>query len=107
MTGLVYHHLPLGAVPLAYNEILSLPSIKVEEEYFNNCTAYRIYSNETVQLNCFSHEELSIIQPVLNYFNTKKTDIVVQHMHEEVAYLETQPGQVISYKLAKEVRDLS
>ena len=42
MTGLVYQHLPLGAVPVAYNQILELPSIKVIEEMHNDYIGYKI-----------------------------------------------------------------
>jgi|GEM_PF-3503886 hypothetical protein len=41
MTGLVYKHLPLGAVPIAYNELLYLPAVKVVEDYFDDL--YRIH----------------------------------------------------------------
>jgi len=29
MTGLVYKHLPFGALPIGYDEIISLPTVKV------------------------------------------------------------------------------
>lgn len=54
MTGLVYKHLPLGAVPIGYEELISFPSIKVEEEYSNEYTAYRITAKEPTNFNSFN-----------------------------------------------------
>ncbi|MFA4885538.1 MAG: type II TA system antitoxin MqsA family protein [Desulfotomaculaceae bacterium] len=105
MTGLVYQHLSLGAVPLGYNELLSLPSVKVEEKYNNDYISYRIYSLEEINLSSFSLEELNILQSVANFFRDKKTDEVINYMHEEAAYRETIPNQVIPYSLAKKVRE--
>jgi putative zinc finger/helix-turn-helix YgiT family protein len=104
MTGLVYQHLPLGAVPLGYNELLSLPSVKVEEEYVNDYIGYRIYPLEEINLSSFTLEELNILNSVANFFRDKNTDEVIKYMHEEVAYQETEPKQIIPYSLAQKVR---
>jgi putative zinc finger/helix-turn-helix YgiT family protein len=107
MTGLVYQHYPLGALPIAYNEMLSLPSIKVEEEYFNDYTAYNIKSNGSITLDTFLFDELSVLQSVLSFFKNKNTDTIVNYMHGETAYIATSQGQIIPYSLAKEIRDLA
>lgn len=95
MTGLVYQHYPLGALPIAYNELLSLPSIKIEEEFFNDCTAYNIKSNGSINLDTFLFDELSVLQNVLSFFKNKNTDTIVNYMHEEKAYTATSQGQII------------
>ena len=52
MTGLVYQHLPLGAVPVAYNQILELPSIKVIEEMHNDYIGYnKVYTINDSNIN--------------------------------------------------------
>jgi putative zinc finger/helix-turn-helix YgiT family protein len=106
MTGLVYQHFPMGAVPVAYNEILSLPAIQVEEEYINDYIAYQINPGEEVNISSFSFDEFNILQRVTNFFKDKKTHEVVEYMHGEIAYRETEPKQVIPYSLAKHVREL-
>ncbi len=106
MMGLVYQHLPMGAVPLAYNEILSLPAIKVEEEIVHDYIGYRIYPKGDINLSSFSLEELNILQRVANFFKDKKTDEVIEYMHREVPYQQTKPEQIIPYSLAEKVRDL-
>jgi len=105
MTGLVYQHLPMGAVPLGYNEILSLPSIKIEEEYIKDYIGYKIYPNKEVNLSSFSLEELNILQSVANFFKNKNTEEVVEYMHNEVAYIETNSNQIIPYSLAQQVKE--
>ena len=106
MTGLVYQHLPMGAVPLGYNEILSLPAIKIEEEIVHDYIGYRIYPNGDINLSSFSLEELNILQRVANFFKDKKTVEVIEYMHSEVPYQQTIPEQIIPYSLAEKVRDL-
>lgn len=106
MTGLVYQHFPMGAVPIAYNEILSLPSIQVEEEYINDYIAYRVNPGKEVNISSFSLDELNIMQKVTNFFEDKKTNEIVEYMHYEIAYRETEPNQIIPYSLAKQVREL-
>ena len=105
MTGLVYQHLPMGAVPIGYNEILSLSSIRVEEEYINDYICYKIYPNQEVNILSFSLEELNILQKVASFFKNKKTDEVVKYMHSEDAYLKTIPNQIIPYSLAQNIRE--
>jgi putative zinc finger/helix-turn-helix YgiT family protein len=107
MTGLVYQHYPLGALPVAYNELLALPSVTVEEEYVNDCTAYKITSNGSIHFDAFTFDELSVIQNVLAFFKNQNTSAIVSYMHEEKSYTATPPGQIMPYSLAKEVRDLA
>lgn len=105
MTGLVYQHLPMGAVPVAYNDILYLSAIKVEEELFEDYTGYRIYANKEINLSAFTLEELSVLNKVAGFFKDKTTREIVNYMHDEKAYRETVDHQVIPYSLAKEIRE--
>lgn len=105
MTGLVYQHLTLGAVPVAYNELLALPSIKVTEEYFNDFIAYKIYSDEEVNVASFTLEEMSVVNEVASYFKDYKTKEIVDYMHDEIAYNETKDNQIIPYSLAARIRE--
>ena len=104
MTGLVYQHLPLGAVPVAYNELLYLPSIKIVEEYFNDFTAYKICPREKLNLSEFKWEEMSVLDEVVSKFKNFKTKEIVNYMHDEIAYVETESEQIIPYSLAKRIR---
>ena len=39
-------------------------------------------------------------------FKNYKAKEIVDYMHEEKAYIETKPGEIIPFSLAKEIRDL-
>lgn len=102
ITGLVYQHLPLGAVPVAYNKLLELPSIKVVEELMNeHSVAYRIEPNREINLSSFTMDELEVLNQVASFFKEYNSRQIVDYMHKEKAYLETEPNQVISYDFAK------
>ncbi|GAA0780496.1 type II TA system antitoxin MqsA family protein [Hathewaya limosa] len=105
MTGLVYQHLPLGAVPIAYNEILTLPSIKVVEEFFEDYVAYKICSKEQIAISDFTLEELSVLEKVTLFFKDFKTKEIVEYMHDEVAYVKTNADDIIPYSLSKQIKE--
>lgn len=107
MTGLVYKHLPLGAVPIGYEEILSFTSIKVDEEYNNHYTAYRITAKEPTNFHSFTSQEIECLQEVFEFFKNKNTNFVVEYMHDEKAYLCTSSDEIIPYSLAGEIREFN
>lgn len=107
MTGLVYKHLPLGAVPIGYEEILSFPSIKVDEEYNNDYTAYRITATQPTNFHSFTPKEIECLGEVFEFFKNKNTNFVVEYMHNEKAYLCTSPDEIIPYTLAAEIREFN
>lgn len=106
MTGLVYKHFPLGVTPVAYNELLSLPSILVEEEYIHDLVAYHIKPKEHVNISSFTLEELEILQMVANFFKDKKTDSMLSYMPEEIVYGKVRNDDLIPYSLALKLREL-
>lgn len=106
MTGLVYKHMPLGALPIAYDEIMSLPTIRVEEELINSEVAYRICSTQDISMTSFTLDELNVLQLVSQTFMNYKTKEIVDYMHKEIVYQNTNLNDVISYDIAKELRDL-
>lgn len=106
LTGLVYRHMPLGAVPIAHNEIMALSSINVEEEVHGNYTAYRITPNVTVPIQNFSIEELGILQRIVEKFGDFSTKDIVEYMHEERAYRETEENEIIPFRKGDWVRDI-
>ncbi len=107
MTGLIYRHMPLGALPIAYNEILMLPTIRIEEEFINEIVSYRVYPKQTIKLPDFTLEEQSVIELVCVKFEHFNTLEIVNYMHEEMAYKETPSKEKISYNLSKVLNELS
>jgi len=104
MTGLVYAHNTYGALPIAYNEILKLPSICVEEKIDENENVqYKISYNKAYNIKGITSQEIQILNKVINKFKSMKTKDVVEYMHQEKAYIQTQMEELISYEYAKEV----
>ncbi len=105
LTGLVYRHMPLGSLPIAYNEIIYLPAVKVEEEIINDEICYRIMPDKEVNISAFSLEELDVLNSVAAFFRNYKTNEIIDYMHNEKAYKETMPNRIIPYSLAKQLKD--
>lgn len=106
MTGLVYKHMPLGALPIAYDEIISLPTVKVVEELIYEDVSYRIQPNKEVNISEFSLDELSVLEAVATKFKSFKSKEIVDYMHKEKAYTDTMQNQIIPYSLAKQLNEL-
>lgn len=105
MTGLVYRHMPLGALPIAYDEIIHLPTVKVVEDMINEDICYKIYPNKEVKISEFTLEELSVLELVASTFKDYRSKEIVDYMHKEKAYIETLQNQIIPYSLSKQLRD--
>ena len=105
MTGLVYKHMPYGALPIAFDEIIYLPTVKVIEEILYDDIGYKIVPNKEVNVSDFSLEELAVLETMASTFRTISPEIV-NYMHEEKAYTDTEAYQIIPYSLAKELKDL-
>jgi len=107
MTGLVYKHMPLGALPIAYEEIIHLPAVKTQEEIINDDIAYKILPNREVNITEFTLDELNVLESVARKFKDYNTKQIVDYMHNEKAYTDTEEYQIIPYSLAKEVMELN
>lgn len=103
MTGLVYQHMPLGAVPVAHYDIMKLPAICVEEEEHEDSTSYRIRPACEISLGSFSFEELEVLNEVIRHFKDFSTKNIVNYMHEEKAYQMTQINEIIPFTYADEL----
>ena len=107
MTGLVYEHMTYGALPIGFNEILSVPTIRVVEELMHEDIGYKIVPTGKVDRNVFSKDELSVLELVADKFKEYRSKQIVDYMHEEKAYLETQDHELIPFTLASELNELS
>lgn len=105
MTGLVYIHDSMGALPKGQYKILDLENIIVDKEEDYENTRYRILPNDKMDLSIIDANEMDILDQVINKFRNFHTSEIVKYMHEERAYLETQDGKEIPFSLAKEIRE--
>jgi len=106
MMGLVYKHMTYGALPLAYDEIVHLPTVMLEEQIIYNDISLKITPKNELNLSLFSPEELSILQLVSGKFKYDYAKEIIDYMHKEEAYKLTKPYHIISYELAKELNEL-
>ena len=106
ITGLVYEHMPYGALPIGHREIIELSSIKSklfinESEY----EEYRIQFNEEYKIKKLKKEEKEIIDRVINKFKNYKSYEISDYMHKEKAYIETKDNEIIPFTFAKEINE--
>lgn len=106
MTGLVYQHKDMGALPVGHNKLLSLEQINVQEE---NSANYELlihfYPFEAIDYSVLRDDEIVILDTIIKKFKSYKTKQIVEYMHKESAYKMTGPDEIIPYSLAKELRE--
>lgn len=105
MTGLVYRHETLGALPIGHYSLMNLEKLNVQEEMgFSYETMLHIYPSKSMDYSVLSNEEKVILDKVIKKFKNYKAKEIIEYMHNERAYKETVPGEIISFSLAKEIR---
>ncbi|MBO5543941.1 MAG: DUF4065 domain-containing protein [Oscillospiraceae bacterium] len=102
MSGLVYQHMPMGALPVGHYELMSLvPHEEIYENYEN--TSYRILPKEQYDESLFTSEELDVLYRVLHKFGSYTGTDLAAYMHNEVAYIQTADHAYIPYSLSAKV----
>lgn len=106
MTGLVYRHEAMGALPIGHYSLMNLENLNIKEE-INYCydLMLHVYPNKNTDYSILSDVEKSILDTVIRKFKDCKASEIVKYMHEERAYKETANGAIIPFSLAKEIRD--
>lgn len=104
ITGLVYSHMPMGALPIAHNELMELGTVSTrEEERVDGSVQYLVEPNDAIQIEVLSEAERAILDKVIDRFKYSDAASIVATMHNERAYMETDPGQIISFEFAREI----
>lgn len=105
ITGLVYRHEPMGALPIGHYSLMNLENIKVvEEEGDHYESMYHIYPTENIDYSVLSDSDQRICNLVVEKFKYFKAQDIVEYMHGEKAYTNTRSGDIISFTLAKELK---
>ncbi|HJC73722.1 MAG TPA: DUF4065 domain-containing protein [Candidatus Mediterraneibacter faecavium] len=106
MTGMVYRHNTMGALPVGHYSLMNLENLNIqEEESFNYDSMLHIYPTNGMDYSVLSEDEKKIIDKVIKKFKNYKAKDIVEYMHEEKAYIEAKPGDIIPFSLAKEIRE--
>jgi putative zinc finger/helix-turn-helix YgiT family protein len=106
MTGLVYTHEAMGALPLGHRQIMSLENLAVREESTSNYDVlYHVYPNPRVDGSVLSEEDKLVLKQVANKFKGFTAQDIKEYMHRESAYMETKDGEVIPFSMAGKIRE--
>jgi len=106
MTGMVYRHETMGALPIGHYSLMNLENLNVQEEMsYNYDTMLHIYPTAGMDYSVLSDEEKAILDKVTEKFKNYKTRDIVDYMHKETAYTETKAGEIIPFSLAKNIRE--
>ena len=105
MTGMVYRHEPMGALPIGHYNLMNLENLNIKEEMsYNYDTMLHVYPTVGMDYSILSDSEKAILDKVIEKFKNYKAKDIVDYMHEEKAYKETNAGEIIPFSLAKEIR---
>ena len=105
MTGMVYRHEPMGALPVGHYSLMNLENLNVQEEMsYNYDTMLHVYPTANMDYSVLSDGEKAILDKVITKFKDYKAKEIVDYMHDERAYGETKSGEIIPFSLAKEIR---
>ena len=106
MTGMVYRHNTMGALPVGHYSLMNLEKLNVhEEESYNYEAMLHVYPTKGMDYSILSADEKKIIDKVIKKFKDYKAKDIIEYMHKEKAYIETKPGDIIPFSLAKEIRE--
>jgi putative zinc finger/helix-turn-helix YgiT family protein len=107
MSGIVYRHEPMGALPIGHEHLVNLERLNIkEEESYNYNSMFHIYPVEGIDYSVLSQNEKAILDEVIKKFMDWKAIEIVEYMHEEKAYKETCPGAIIPFNLTKDIKHL-
>ncbi len=105
MTGMVYRHESMGALPIGHYSLMNLENLNVQEEIsYNYDTMLHVYPTANMDYSVLSDGDKDILNKVIAKFKDYKAKDIVDYMHGERAYEETKPGEIIPFSLAKEIR---
>ncbi|MBS6397666.1 MAG: DUF4065 domain-containing protein [Clostridiales bacterium] len=104
ITGMVYKALSMGAVPIGYQQLLSLGGVHYEEKEFEEGIGYLFHADKGYVPSLLSEEELSCVDSVIKRFRNVNKKEIIRSMHEEDAYKNTPAYGVIDFR---ETRTLS
>lgn len=106
MTGMVYRHNDMGALPVGHYSLMNLENLNVhEEESYNYDSMLHIYPTKGMDYSILTAEDKSILDTVIRKFKNYKAKEIVDYMHEERAYRETKSGDIIPFSMAKDIRE--
>ncbi len=105
MTGLVYCHEDMGALPVGHYKIGGLQFVNMEEECNGENVMYHFLPNDKLDESGLSAEEKEILDKVIEKFKSYTAPQIIEYMHDEIAYKNTNDKDIIPFSLAKQIRE--
>ncbi len=103
ITGLAYSALPMGAVPVGYDQIILLDGVCFETVLYGENVGYKFKPVEGFELKYLSDSETETINSIINKLGKLSTDEIVERMHAEDAYKKTPGFSIIKYSFADQL----
>lgn len=100
ITGLVYQSLPMGAVPIGHESIISLKGVPCEEVEMEETTAYHFSLDGDVSFPSLSDGDMDVLDYVIDRLGGMSKKEIVSFMHRERAYIETKPKDIILFNFS-------
>ena len=103
MTGLAYKAWDMGAVPVEYKSILELKGVCYTEIDFDNGSGYLFTAPEDCTFPTLSEEDKDILDTIIQVCGKDSKNQIIERMHNERAYKETDSNEIISFGYAKDL----
>lgn len=104
MMGLVYRALPMGAVPVEYEQIIQLDNVKYETiQYPSGDIGYKFYPSEGLEFNELTNSDIQVLNTLTSEVGNLNTEEIIKKMHSEDAYKETDLYDIIPYSYAEKL----
>lgn len=109
ITGLVYTHQKMGALPVGHSSLVLLDRLNVQEEIdeVHDSTMLHFYPVENMSYSHLTSQDKDVLDQVIAKFKEYKARDIIAYMHEETAYKQTVMEEIIPFNLAKEIRDFT
>ena len=100
ISGLAYRALAMGAVPEAYNQIVSLEGVEFDTVLYGEYIGYKFNSAPGFQVKELTPLEIKTLDDIISKLGHLNKDEIVSKMHEEEAYRHTDNNCIISFSFA-------
>ncbi len=106
ITGLVYYHEAMGALPKGHYALMNLDRLNIQEEFsgYDNMMIH-IYPTAGMDYNELTDAERSVLNEVITKFREYRASDIIEYMHAEKAYTSTKTGEIIPFSLAAKIRE--
>ena len=98
ISGLAYCALPMGAVPIAYETIIDISTINYKVVEIGDGIGYKFLPTYNKEYPHLTPEDISILDTVIQHFGKASKADIVETMHQEDAYKNTRPNDIIQFK---------